>query len=69
MLGLPVIQAIRLATLATVRSTPHLIAGASIASARLDVPSIEVEGVEIGKERVRLYRLLSAYELESGTGG
>jgi adenylate cyclase len=68
-LGLPVIQAIRLARLATVRSTPHLIAGSSIGASRLQVPSIELEGVEIGKERVRLYRLLSGRELADAAGG
>lgn len=67
-LGLPVIQAIRLARLATVRSSPHLAAAATIAAARLAVPSIEVEGVEIGKERVRLYRLLAAHELDQARG-
>jgi len=67
-LGLPVIQAIRLARLATARSAPHLIAASCVGAARASVPSIEVEGVEIGKERVRLYRLLTGSELASEGG-
>ena len=65
LLGLPVVLAMQLAHLATVRTTPHLITGPCIQSAGGQVPSIEVEGAELAGERIRLYRLLAPRETQA----
>lgn len=58
-LGKPATLASKLARLATVRDTLHLVDAASLTMATADVPRVEVEGAEFGGEPVRLYRILS----------
>jgi adenylate cyclase len=67
-LGMPVIHAIRLSRLATIRKVPHLVAASTIQAARRpeDAPSIETEDAEIGAQRVRLFRLLGERETAAG---
>jgi class 3 adenylate cyclase len=68
LLGLPVVLAMQLAHLATVRSTPHLITASCIQSAQRPASSIEVGGAELAGERVRLYRLLAPGEARDVVG-
>ena len=56
-LGEPVNVAFRLAGLATDRHTPHLLTADVFEHARARQPGIEVEGVELGGKRIRLFRL------------
>ena len=67
-LGQPVILAIRLARLATERCTPHLVSANTIQIARQVQPSIEVDGAELGGQKLRIYRLLSGSEIEAARG-
>ena len=65
LLGQPVALAIRLARLATERGTPHLISASTIAAARQPHSAIEVDGAELGGQRLRIYRLLTQDEIDS----
>jgi adenylate cyclase len=65
-LGNPVTLAIKLARMATIRGTPHLISSTTVQAQREAVAAIEVEGAELGTRKVRLYRLLSDRETAEG---
>lgn len=62
-LGQPVTLAKRLARLATVRGTPHLVTASCVWASGTAIPTIEVEGAEFGKEPIRLYRALTTQEI------
>jgi adenylate cyclase len=68
-LGRPVNLAIKLARLATVRATPHLVAEACLRTTEGDVPSIELEGAEVGDQPLRLFRVLTDEEAAAREGG
>jgi adenylate cyclase len=61
-LGRPVALAVKLARLATVRGTPHLVGEPCVDSAKESPPTIELEGAEFGGEQVRLFRVLTGEE-------
>lgn len=68
-LGRPVNLAIKLARLATVRATPHLVAEACLRTAADEVASIELEGAEVGDQKLRLFRVLTDEEAAEREGG